>query len=95
MDDETAYAFFDSQLQKFAPGMFTEENSPLFIRLLKNYYNGGEDKMKMEVWSYALTLPIVNFNQNSQNNNAYTFMMLLLMTLSISFCVGTLVLGEE
>ncbi len=95
MDDETANAFFDTQLQRFAPGAFTEENIPLFVRLLKNYYNGGEDKMKTELWGYVLTFPIANFNRNAQNNNAYTFMMLLLMTLSISLCAGTLLLGEE
>jgi len=95
MSEDASYVFFSNQLQYLAPGTFTEENSPLFIRLLKNYYNGGANKMNVELWTYALTLPIVNFNQNAQNNGAYTFLMLLLMVLSISFCVGTLLLGEE
>ena len=51
--------------------------------------------MNTELWSYILTLPIDNFNQDARNNNAYTFMMLLLMALSISFCLGTIVLGED
>lgn len=95
MDKDSSYVFFDSQLQRLAPNTFTEENSPLFIRLLRSYYNGGESKMNVELWSYALTLPIVNFNQNAQNNNAYTFLMLLLMLLSVSFCIGALLLDEE
>jgi hypothetical protein len=95
MDDEDSRAFFTRHLQLVAPEQFTEENSPLFIRLLKNYYNGGESKMNSEIWSYALTLPIDNFNRDAQSNNAYSFMMLMLMILSISFCIGTLLLGEE
>ena len=95
MDEETSNAFFNNQLQLLAPYEFTEENSPVFIRLLKNYYNGGESNMRSELWSYVLTLPIDNFNRNAKNNDAYTFMMLLLMALSIGFCVGTLVLVED
>ena len=95
MDEETSNAFFNNQLQLLAPYEFTEENSPTFIRLLRNYYNGGESKMKSELWSYVLTLPIDNFNRDAKNNNAYTFMMLLLMALSIGFCIGTLVFVED
>lgn len=95
MDEETSNAFFNNQLQLLAPYEFTEENSPMFIRLLRNYYNGGESKMKSELWSYVLTLPIDNFNRDAKNNNAYTFMMLLLMALSIGFCIGTLVFVED
>ncbi len=95
LDEESSQAFFAQQLQRVAPAQFNEENSPIFIRLLTNYYNGGESKMNTELWSYILTLPIDNFNQDARNNNAYTFMMLLLMALSISFCLGTIVLGED
>lgn len=95
MDADTSYAFFAKQLQRLAPNTFTEENSPVFIRLLTNYYHGGENKMNTALWAYAVTLPIENFNQDAQDNGAYTFMMLLLMALSICFCVGALLLSED
>ncbi len=95
LDNEESRAFFANKLQQIAPNVFTEQNSHIFIRLLTNYYNGGENKMKSALWSYVLTLPIENFNQDAQDNSAYAFLMLLLIALSISFCVGASVLGEE
>ena len=95
MDREQKIAFFSAQLNRLAPDVFNEQNSPLFIRLLSNYYHGGSNKMNYALWSYAITFPIENFNQNAQDNNAYSFMMLLLILLSISYCVGSIVFKED
>ncbi len=95
LDEEASRTFFVNKLKQIAPDAFTEQNSPVFIRLLTDYYNGGENRMKAALWSYALALPIENFNQDAQDNGAYTFLMLLLMALSISFCLGASVLDED
>ena len=95
LDDEQSKEFFTKELNKIAPNAFTAENAPLFIHLLTDYYNGGENKMKATLWSYVLSLPIEHFNQNAQENSAYTFMMMTLMLLSICFCLGSLFLSEE
>ena len=95
MTDEQKKEFFAAQLTRIAPDVFNEQNSPLFIRLLSNYYHGGESKMNYALWSYALTYPIETFSQDAQENNAYSFMMLLLMALSICFCLNSLVFKED
>ncbi len=95
MNQEQKKEFFSKQLARIAPDVFNEENSPLFIRLLSNYYHGGESKMNYARWTYAITYPIENFNQDAQDNNAYSFMMLMLMALSISFCLGSIVFKED
>ena len=95
MKQEQKQEFFSRQLRNLAPNLFDEENSFLFIRLLSNYYHGGEGKMNVTLWSYAITFPIENFSQDAQENNAYSFMMLTLMALSISFCLGSLVFKED
>ncbi len=95
MNREQRTEFFSKQLQHIAPEVFNEQNSPLFIRLLSNYYNGGKSKLNYALWSYVLTYPIENFNRDAQDNNAYSFMMLLLMALSISFCLDSIVFKED
>jgi hypothetical protein len=95
MDDATSNEFFGNVLTRIAPDKFNEENSALFIRLLNNNFNGGESKLNFTIWSYVLTLPIENFNRDAQDNGAYTFMMILLILLSVSFCAGSLLLGED
>lgn len=95
MNKEERTEFFSQQLQHIAPDMFNEQNSPLFIRLLSNYYSGGNSKLTYALWSYVLTYPIENFNRDARDNNAYSFMMLLLMLLSISFCLGSMVFKED
>ncbi len=95
LNDEDSRAFFASKLQQIAPGTFTEETAPLFIRLLGNYYNGGESKMNAALWEYAITTPIEHFNRDAQDNNAYTFLMITMMLLSIGFCLGSLFLSED
>ena len=87
--------FFAKQLERIAPALFNEQNSSLFVRLLSEYYTGGESKLNFAVWTYALTLPIENFNRDAQDNNAYAFLMLLLMLLAIGFCAGALVFNED
>ena len=95
MDKEQTQEFFSKQLNQISPNIFNEQNAPLFIRLLSDYYKGGASKMDYAIWFYALTLPIEHFNQQAPQNNAYGFLMLLLMTLSISFCLGSIVYKED
>jgi hypothetical protein len=95
MDQAASYEFFNNLLRRIGGGKFTEENSPLFIHLLNDYYHGGESKMNYSLWSHALTIPLENFNRKARENSAYTFMMILLMLLSVSFCVGSLLKIEE
>lgn len=95
MSKEEKADFFSAQLARIAPDAFNEQNSPLFIRLLSNYYSGGESKMNYALWSYTLTYPIEVFNRDALENNSYSFMMLLLMVLSISFCLGSIVFKED
>ncbi len=95
MNQEQRTEFLSQQLERIAPETFNEDNSPLFIRLLSNYYNGGASKLNYAVWSYVLTYPIENFNRDAQDNNAYSFMMLLLIILSISLCLGSIVFKED
>lgn len=95
LDNEESRAFFTKQLQQLAPEAFTDENRPIFIRLLTDYYNGGASKMNTSLWGYALMLPVENFNKDAQDNNAYTFLMVMLMLLSTCFCLGSLFLSED
>ena len=95
MSKEQRTEFFSKQMEHIAPDVFNAENSPLFVRLLSDYYAGGNSKLNYTLWSYVLTYPIENFNRNAQNNNAYSFMMLLLIALSISFCLGSIVFKED
>ena len=68
---------------------------PLFIHFLQQYYHGGENKMDLSVWDYAISLPLYNFNRNAQDNNAYGFLILLLYIFGTLSCVGTLLFKEE
>ena len=87
--------FFTKQLERISPTLFNEQNSALFVRLLSEYYTGGESKLNFAIWTYAITLPIENFNRDAQDNNAYAFLMLLLIILGIGFCTGALVFNED
>lgn len=92
---EELNAFFEAQTQRIAPGLLTEETKPLFFNFLGRYYQGGESKMRMAVWDYALSFPIKNFNENAQTNNAYFFLLALLYVFGTLGCAGTIFFGDE
>nr|QGT50613.1 hypothetical protein Elusimicrob1349_0830 [uncultured Elusimicrobia bacterium] len=87
--------FFAQQTERVAPGLLTEETKPLFFNLLGRYYQGGESKMRLAVWDYALSFPIKNFNKNAQTNNAYFFLLALLYVFGTLGCAGTIFFGDE
>lgn len=87
--------FFEAQTNRIAPGLLTEETKPLFFNFLGRYYQGGESKMRLAVWDYALSFPIKNFNKNAQTNNAYFFLLALLYAFGTLGCAGTIFFGDE
>ncbi|MGN0017325.1 MAG: serine/threonine protein kinase [Candidatus Avelusimicrobium sp.] len=87
--------FLDAQTNRIAPGLLTEETKPLFFNFLGRYYQGGENKMRLAVWDYALSFPIKNFNKNAQTNNAYFFLLALLYAFGTLGCAGTIFFGDE
>ncbi|MDD7578736.1 MAG: serine/threonine-protein kinase [Elusimicrobia bacterium] len=87
--------FFEAQTHRIAPGLLTEETKPLFFNFLGRYYQGGESKMRLAVWDYALSFPIKNFNKNAQTNNAYFFLLALLYVFGTLGCAGTIFFGDE
>ncbi|WP_428056656.1 serine/threonine protein kinase [Candidatus Avelusimicrobium alvi] len=95
MPDDEATAFLERQVNQVAPGVFTDETRPLFISFLLNYYRGGDNKMKLSVWDYALSFPVKNFNRNAQENNAYFFLLTLLYAFGTVSCAGTIFFSEE
>ncbi len=95
MSLEDAKAFLTNAVKEAAPGVFSEENLPLFVQFLVNYYRGGESKMTLSVWDYALSYPVENFNRNAQENNAYFFLLALLYLFATLSCVGTIFFREE
>lgn len=88
-------AFLEPQVQRIAPGLLTEETKPMFFDLLTRYYQGGESKMTLGVWDYAMSYPINNFNKNAQNNNAYFFLLAMLYVFGTLGCAGTVFFGDE
>lgn len=88
-------AFLAPQVQRIAPGLLTEEAKPLFFHLFALYYQGGESKMALGVWDYAMSLPIHNFNKNAQTNDAYFFLLAMLYILGTLGCAGTIFFGDE
>ncbi len=95
LSSEEAFNVLKGRIAQGAPGVFNEETLPLFTYLLLNYYRGGETKMKMSVWDYAITFPIKNFNQNAQHNNAYFFLLTILFVFGTITCAGTIFFNEE
>ncbi len=95
MTNDEAYAFLEQQIVKEAPGVFDEKTMPLFIHFLLEYYRGGESKMQLGVWDYAVSLPVKNFNANAQQNNAYFFLLTLLYVFGTLTCAGTIFFSEE
>ncbi len=87
--------FFEEQTQHIAPGLLPDELKPLFFNFLGRYYQGGESKMRLAVWDYALSFPIQNFNRNAQTNNAYFFLLALLYVFGAAGCAGTIFFGDE
>lgn len=92
---EETYTFLETRINRVVPGVFDEQSMPLFIHFLQQYYHGGENKMDLSVWDYAISLPLYNFNRNAQDNNAYGFLILLLYIFGTLSCVGTLLFKEE
>lgn len=92
---EELNVFFEEQTGRIAPGLLTPETKPLFFDLLRRYYQGGESRMKLALWDYALSYPIQNFNKNAQTNNAYFFLLALLYAFGLLGCAGTIFFGDE
>lgn len=92
---EELNVFFEEHTGRIAPGLLTPETKPLFFDLLRRYYQGGESRMKLALWDYALSYPIQNFNKNAQTNNAYFFLLALLYAFGLLGCAGTIFFGDE
>lgn len=75
--------------------LFTDEQRPVVLRFLTDYYRGGSSKMNLDIWLYALGLPIDNFSQDSATNDAYTFMLILLFMCALGACVSSSLFEEE
>ena len=95
LDAKETYAFLESRINRVAPGLFDEQNMPLFIHFLQQYYHGGESKMHLAVWNYAVSLPLYNFNRNAQDNNAYGFLIMMLYVFGVLSCAGTILFKKE
>jgi len=87
--------WLEPRMEHIAPEVLTEETKPLYIDFLTRFYQGGERKMQLAVWDYALSFPIKNFNANAQNNNAYFFLLALLYVFGVLGCAGTIFFGDE
>ncbi len=95
LSNEEAYAFLEQKINQEAPNIFDDQTRPLFIYFLLHYYRGGNSKMQLAVWDYALSFPIKNFNRNAQKNNAYFFLILMLYAFGTISCAGTIFFSEE
>lgn len=93
--EEQVEAFLRRQINHIAPDQFDEASLPLFLGFLVKYYHGGEQKMRLAVWDYAMSYPIHNFNRNAQENHAYSFLLMLLYVFGALSCAGNLFFREE
>ena len=93
--EEETYAFLETSINRVAPGVFDEQTMPMFIHFLQQYYHGGENKMHLSVWDYAVSLPLYNFNRYAQDNNAYGFLIVMLYLFGVCSCAGTILFKEE
>ena len=94
-NEEETYEFLETRINRVAPGVFNEQTMPMFIHFLQQYYHGGENKMHLSVWDYAVSLPLYNFNRYAQDNNAYGFLIVMLYLFGVCSCAGTILFKEE
>ena len=94
-NEEETYEFLEIRINRVAPGVFNEQTMPMFIHFLQQYYHGGENKMHLSVWDYAVSLPFYNFNRYAQDNNAYGFLIVMLYLFGVCSCAGTILFKEE
>ena len=95
MPDDKAVAFLAEKVDKEFPNLFDENNKPLFMYFLLQYYRGGESKMKFAIWDYVLSFPVSNFNRNAQRNDAYSFLLMMLLVYGTISCAGMIIFSEE
>lgn len=93
--EKEAMEILNPRVEKLVPGFFDENNKQMLLALLVRYYQGGNQRMRLKAWEYAVTLPLRNFNTNAQTNNAYGFLLLLLFIFGTTTTVGTLLLGDD
>ena len=95
LTDEDARAKLSAQLDEILPQTFDADTRPLFLDWTLRYYQGGEDRMKVAIWRYALSLPWRVFNADAQRNQAYNFLLLLLYLFGVTGCIAALVWEDE
>lgn len=96
MDQTELAQFLTGKLDKLGlEELVSTAQRPLIVRFLANYYRGGKAKMNLNIWLYAVGLPVDNFSQDSSANDAYMWMLGLLFVCALGTCVSSSLFTED